>query len=62
MTTDLFKNFIYNICVYLIYVYKENLVLNNLQKLICHKTQPTNLYYNTKKQKVTFYLQPIFFS
>ena len=32
-------------CVYksyipLIYMYKENLALNNLQWLICHKTQP----------------------
>ena len=24
------------------YTYKENLALNNLQELICHKIQPTN--------------------
>ena len=24
------------------YLYKNDLVLNNLQRLICHKTQPTN--------------------
>ena len=28
--------------IYLIYIYKEDLVLNNLQGLIFHKTQPTN--------------------
>ena len=27
--------------IYLIYKYKEDLVLNSLQELICHKTQPT---------------------
>ena len=26
--------------IYLIYMYKEDLTLNNLQWLICHKTQP----------------------
>ena len=26
--------------IYLIYVYKEDLVLNDLQLLICHKTKP----------------------
>ena len=24
-------------------MYKQDLALNNLQELICHKTQPTNL-------------------
>ena len=28
--------------IYLIYNYKEILALDNLQGLICHKTQPTN--------------------
>ena len=32
--------------IYLIYVYKEDLALNNLQGLICHKTKP-----NQKKLK-----------
>ena len=27
-------------CIYLIYMYKEDLALNNLQWLICHKTEP----------------------
>ena len=27
--------------LYLIYMYKEDLALNNLQRLICHKTNPT---------------------
>ena len=26
------------------YMYKEELALNNLQWLICHKTQPNNIY------------------
>ena len=26
--------------IYLIYMYKEDLTLNNLQRLICHKTKP----------------------
>ena len=26
-------------------VYKLDLVLNNLQEIICHKTQPTNISY-----------------
>ena len=26
--------------VYLIYIYKEDLALNNLRWLMCHKTQP----------------------
>ena len=26
--------------IYLIYMYKKNLTLNNLQWLVCHKTQP----------------------
>ena len=28
--------------VYSIYMYKQDWALNNLQGLICHKTQPTN--------------------
>ena len=35
-----FKNFIYKLYLQFIYMYKENLALNNLQWLICHKTQP----------------------
>ena len=32
--------------IYLIYMYKEDLALNNLQWLICHKTQPNQILYN----------------
>ena len=28
--------------IHLIYIYQQDLALNNLQGLICHKTQPTN--------------------
>ena len=41
----MFKNDINKMCleiiyIYLIYMYKEDLALINLQWLICHKTQP----------------------
>ena len=40
MRSDLFKN-ILKMCLAIIYlIYKEDLVLNNLQWLLCHKTQP----------------------
>ena len=38
-----FKNVIYKMCleiIYVIYMYKKDLALKNLQCLICHKTQP----------------------
>ena len=38
----MFKNVIYKMCLqimYLIYTYKEDLALNNLQWLMCHKTK-----------------------
>ena len=31
------------IYIYLIYMYKQDLVLNNLQWLICHKTKPNQI-------------------
>ena len=37
-----FKNAIYKKCleiIYLIYMYKKDLALNNLQWLMCHKTK-----------------------
>ena len=40
MSLGTFKNVIYKICleiIYLIYVYKEDLALDYLQGLICHK-------------------------
>ena len=47
MSSGLFKNVIDKICleiIYLIYVRKEDLALNNLQWLICHKTNQTKSY------------------
>ena len=43
MSSGSFKNLINKMFakyIYLIYMYKEDLVLNNLQWLICHKTNP----------------------
>ena len=39
-TNSSFTNHMYSIYIYL---YKQDLTENNLQGLICHKTQPTNL-------------------
>ena len=50
MSSDSFKNITYKLLftnhIYLIYMYKEDLALNNQQGLICHKnpTQPTPIY------------------
>ena len=30
--------------VYLTHIYKEDLVLNNLQGFVCHKTKPNPIY------------------
>ena len=43
MSSGSFKNVINKICleiIYVIYRYKKDLALNNLQWLICHKTKP----------------------
>ena len=37
--------YVYKSYIYLIYMYKEDLALNNLQWLICHKTQPNQILY-----------------
>ena len=45
MNLDSFKNVISKIFtnpIYSIYVYKEDLAVNNLQGFICHKTKPNN--------------------
>ena len=45
MYSGSFKNVIYKMCleiIYLIYMYKEDLALNNRQWLICHKSKPNN--------------------
>ena len=39
---DLYLQIIY---IYMIYMYKLDLVLNNLQWLICHKPQPNQIIY-----------------
>ena len=42
--SSLIKKIVTNkLCLQIIYMYKQDLALNNLQGLICHKTQPTNL-------------------
>ena len=43
ISSDSFKNVIYQMylnIIYLIYMYKEDLALNNLKWLIWHKIQP----------------------
>ena len=48
MTSHLFKNVISKIItndMYLIYKYKQDSALNNLQRMICHKTQPNQIIY-----------------
>ena len=45
MSLGLFKNVIYKMClgiIYLIYISKNDLALNDLQWLICHKTKPNH--------------------
>ena len=47
MGSGSFKNVINKICleiIYLIYMYKKDLALNNLQRLICHKTKPNKIF------------------
>ena len=45
--------------IYIWYMYKQDLALNNLQKLICHKTQPTNQ--PTNQQIASFYSSSLIF-
>ena len=46
MSPGLFKmlptNYLFTNHIYLIYMYKQDLALNNLPRLVCHKTQPIN--------------------
>ena len=47
MSSGSFKNVIYKMCleiIYLIYMSKDDLPLNNLQWLICPKTEPNHIY------------------
>ena len=44
MSSGLFKNVIYKLFVYLIYMYYQDLALNNPQKMVCLKTRPFNKF------------------
>ena len=49
MSLGLFRNVINKMClqmIYLIYMYKEDLALNNQQLLICHKTKSNQIKSN----------------
>ena len=39
MSSGSFKIVIYKMCLYIIYMYKKNLAINDLQWLICHKAK-----------------------
>ena len=57
MSSDSFKNVFYKMCleiIYLIYMYKKNLALNDQQWLIGYKTKPNQnlLYYHTKVRSI----------
>ena len=46
MSLGSFKNIINKMClqiIYLIYMYKKDLALNNLSWLICHKAKPDHI-------------------
>ena len=48
MSWGSFKNIVYKMSleiIYLIYVYKKDLALNNIQWLICHKTKHNQVIY-----------------
>ena len=47
MRSGSFRNIIEKMCleiIYLIYMYKKDLALNNLQWLICHQTKPNKIF------------------
>ena len=53
---DIYKMSLQIIYIYLIYIYKQDLALNNLPCLICHKAQQTKLsglfgFFKKKKPK-----------
>ena len=55
MSFSSFRNVIDKMCLeilYLIYMYKEDLALNNQQWLICHKTQPNQIRYIGGNDKI----------
>ena len=44
MSSGSFKNLINKMCLQIIYMYKEDLELNNQHWLICHKSKPNLIY------------------
>ncbi len=59
MSSGPFKNVITKMClemIYLIYMHKKDLALNNQQWLICHKTQPTNQPTNQSYNPIHTYI------
>ena len=42
---DVSKKYVYKSYKYSMYMYKEDLALNNLQWLICYKTKPNQIIY-----------------
>ena len=56
MSLGSFKNVINKMClqiIYLIYMYKKDLALNNLRRFICHKTKPNQTQPNQTKPNPT---------
>ena len=67
MCSGSFKNVINKMClktIYLIYMYKKDFALNNLQWLICYKTKPNQTRFNLSKwsdyQSIAFYTLSMF--
>ena len=56
MSFGSFKIVTNKLFVYKSYIYTQDMALNNLQGLICHKTQPTNLVFWNKIKNV--YVEP----
>ena len=56
MSSDMFRDVIYKMCLEIIYImYKRDLTLNDLQWLICDKTKPNQI--NPFKYKYNNYIQ-----
>ena len=61
MSSVLFKNVINKMfleIIYLIYIYKKDLALNDLQRLLCHKTKPNQM--KKKSSSGKYYYKNIF--
>ena len=41
------RNYSFRNCIHIVYTYEKDMVLNNLQGLICRKTQSTYLFIET---------------